>query len=112
MFVVNTIGYDFSFKYNGNEGKGVIKIPFDRIIYRVPNDIPEFNELRVMEYAKEGSTVRTPETDGDFPKSDLAKDFENAGETDDEKSPPLKGITIKKGKGKRGRPKKSTTKTK
>ena len=46
MFVVNIIGYDYSFNYVGVEGRGVIKIPFDHRPYRVPDDIPEFKEFR------------------------------------------------------------------
>lgn len=46
MIVVNTIGYDFSFKYDGKDGTGNIIIPFNQIPYNVPDDIPKFKELK------------------------------------------------------------------
>jgi len=109
MLVVNTIGYDFSFKYDGKAGKGVVKIPFDGRPYNVPDDIPEFKELRkvmVVNDTVDESPVESKSTDvvtsndgnykddiNSFPQTTLEK----INKEDAEKKP-LSGVKIKKKK--------------
>jgi len=89
MLVANIIGYDFSFKYNGEKGKGVIKIPFDQKPYIIPDDIDltQFKELK---------EVVVVDTSGKIKKEPTPVDEQNVEKKETEK--PLKGVKIKKRK--------------
>jgi len=44
MYVRNRVGYNFAFKYRDT----IITIPYDGIIYSIPNDCPTFKELQII----------------------------------------------------------------
>lgn len=111
MLVANVVGYDFSFKYKGSEGEGVIKIPFDHKPYKVPDDIPQFKELKqvviVDAPVDNGGNVQSVNTESNsyasdyqnFPKTDLEKEQDKADAEKaeaKEHTKPLSGKKIKK----------------
>ena len=104
MLVANTIGYDFSFKYDGKQGKGVITIPFDYKPYKIPDDvdITQFKELKEVVVVDKSGEIQKEELKQ--PISDTTNysdDIKNFPKTSLEKKddkPPLKGVKIKKNK--------------
>jgi len=108
MLVANVIGYDFSFNYKGVDGEGVITIPFDHKPYKVPNDIPQFKELKqvvIVDAPVNDVNNESVEqhTQAAVSKPNYAQDYQNFPKTKQEKEQekvepvkPLAGKKIKK----------------